>query len=161
MLTLDSFTENYTFAGDTATGAIVYHKKHGRAVLLSVHPDGTASLWLEVPTHNNSRLWDVMGTQHEWEVIHPSNGIALQLACEAVLKTVELHNPRLSQQAPSIKKEATTFDEWKAELIKVTAGAAGASEKSIKIKDEQAKEWFDSGATPWQCFRENWDNDSD
>lgn len=53
------------------------------------------------------------------------------------------------------------FEEWKAELIRVTARATGQSERSIRLKDDQAREWYDSGATPWQTFRENFDSDGD
>lgn len=59
------------------------------------------------------------------------------------------------------ENNAITFDEWKAELITVTARYAGVSERTIVINDQQTKKWYDSGATPWQCFRENWDCDGD
>lgn len=64
-------------------------------------------------------------------------------------------------QAAAKAAKTLTFEQWKAELITVTARATGQSERSITIRDRQAKEWYDSGATPWQCFRENFDNDGD
>lgn len=64
-------------------------------------------------------------------------------------------------QAAAKNAKPIPFEEWKDELIRVTARATGRSERSIVIKDQQAKEWYDSGATPWQTFRENFDCDGD
>lgn len=54
-----------------------------------------------------------------------------------------------------------TYDEWKAELIKVTARATGKSEREIRISDGDARMWYNDGFTPYQCFRETWDMEND
>jgi hypothetical protein len=54
-----------------------------------------------------------------------------------------------------------SYDEWKKELIQVTARATGQSEKSIKISEPDAKMWYNDGFTPYQCFRETWDMEDD
>lgn len=54
-----------------------------------------------------------------------------------------------------------TYEEWKAELISVTARATGQSERMIKINDVEAKRWYDDGFTPYICFRETWNMEND
>lgn len=54
-----------------------------------------------------------------------------------------------------------TYEQWKAELIKVTAEKTNQPEYAIKISDDGAREWFDSGATPYQTFRETYQIEND
>lgn len=64
-------------------------------------------------------------------------------------------------QAAKKGEKKIPFEDWKAELIRITARATEQSERRITINDNTAREWYDSGATPWQTFRENWDSDDD
>lgn len=57
-----------------------------------------------------------------------------------------------------MSNEDQLFEDWLAELENVTFKETG--EKS-KINKEGAREWFDSGATPYITFRENWQCDGD
>ncbi len=56
--------------------------------------------------------------------------------------------------------EDLDFQRWKAQLIATTKQQlkdAGYSEPfTFKINDVEAKKWFDSGATPYQTFRETY-----
>lgn len=52
-----------------------------------------------------------------------------------------------------------TYEEWKAELIRITAEKTGHKESEIKINDKGAREWFDAGADPYQTFRETFANE--
>ena len=54
-----------------------------------------------------------------------------------------------------------TYQEWKFELIQITARELKTPEWQIKINDMAAKEWYDSGVSPYMCFRENWQSDGD
>lgn len=54
-----------------------------------------------------------------------------------------------------------TYEQWKQELIDVTAKETGRDKSEIKIGDAAAKEWFNDGIDPYYCFRENWNNDGD
>lgn len=45
---------------------------------------------------------------------------------------------------------------WRKELIQITAIETGRQEIDIKIDDTEAREWFESGISPYYCFRENW-----
>jgi len=64
-------------------------------------------------------------------------------------------------QQPKSSGGKMSFDEWKAELIKVTARATGQSETAIKISDPDALIWYNDGFTPYQCFRETWNMEND
>lgn len=57
--------------------------------------------------------------------------------------------------------ELIGYNQWKAELIKVTARAAQKSEREIKINDNEAIKWYNDGLTPYQCFRETWNMEND
>lgn len=54
-----------------------------------------------------------------------------------------------------------SFEDWRAELIRVTAEKTGHPEADVKINDEAAREWYNSGATPYTTFRETWQNEND
>lgn len=54
-----------------------------------------------------------------------------------------------------------SFEDWKAELIKVTAKATGLPEHEIKINDQGAAEWYRSGWSPYYTFRETYAGDGD
>jgi hypothetical protein len=49
-----------------------------------------------------------------------------------------------------------SYEDWKAELIKVTAEETGRPASEIKINDAGAKEWYNSGVPPYFTFRENY-----
>lgn len=51
-------------------------------------------------------------------------------------------------------KEDAKFIAWLAELAALLHGAAQG--QPIKINQEEARKWYDDGATPYQCFRETW-----
>lgn len=55
----------------------------------------------------------------------------------------------------------TSFEIWKAELIKIAATETKHPESSIRINDYEAMQWYDAGWTPYYVFRECWDNDED
>lgn len=54
-----------------------------------------------------------------------------------------------------------TYEQWKADLIVVTADYTGRKESEIKINDEEAIKWFNDGFTPYQTFRETYQNEND
>lgn len=54
-----------------------------------------------------------------------------------------------------------TYDDWKKELIVITAKETGKEEWEIKINDDAAYGWFLDGISPYFCFRENWQSDGD
>lgn len=54
-----------------------------------------------------------------------------------------------------------SFEEWKAQLISVTAKQTGLPESEIKINDESAASWYRDGFTPYQTFRETYSNEND
>lgn len=60
-----------------------------------------------------------------------------------------------------MEKETTTYEEWKAELIKVTAKETGISVDGIIVDDAEAKRWYDDGVSPYMCFRETWGNENE
>jgi hypothetical protein len=85
---------------------------------------------------------------------------------ENVALAVKFHQEHDRENCPhcqqaELTQRVVTFEEWKAELIKVTARALGISERGVKLNDEECLNWFASGATPWQTFRENYNNDGD
>lgn len=53
------------------------------------------------------------------------------------------------------------YQNWKAELVKLTAEKTGCHAHEVNINDQGAKEWFNSGATPYQCFRETYQIEND
>lgn len=53
-----------------------------------------------------------------------------------------------------------SYEEWKAELIKVTAEETQRPASEIKINDVEAKKWYDSGVPPYFTFRETYNNES-
>lgn len=52
-----------------------------------------------------------------------------------------------------------SYEEWKAELIRIAAEETGQS--GIKINDQEAKEWYNQGWPAYYVFRENWGNECD
>jgi len=54
-----------------------------------------------------------------------------------------------------------SFEDWLKELIKVTATEIGEAGDVIKINTDAAKQWYDDGFTPYQCFRETFNNEND
>lgn len=52
-----------------------------------------------------------------------------------------------------------SYEEWKAELIRVAVEETGQT--GIKINDNEARQWYDSGWNPYYTFRENCGNECD
>jgi hypothetical protein len=57
------------------------------------------------------------------------------------------------------RKIITNFDDWKKELFAITLKETQCT--NIKLNEESCREWFESGATPYQTFRETWNNEND
>lgn len=53
------------------------------------------------------------------------------------------------------------FGIWLAQLYYITANETGLQPSEIKINEQEARKWYDDGATPYQCFRETWSNEND
>lgn len=58
-------------------------------------------------------------------------------------------------------KAVLSFEAWKAELIRTTAKETRLQESEIKINDQEAREWYEGGFTPYVTFRETWQNEND
>ena len=58
----------------------------------------------------------------------------------------------------SLKERAEEFILWITTLKQVTSDKTGTPIHEIKINEESAYEYFKSGFTPTQCFREEWAN---
>ena len=56
-------------------------------------------------------------------------------------------------------QEARSFMGWIDELKQVTSDATNTPVDEIKINEETAFEYYSSGFSPSQCFREEWAND--
>lgn len=54
-----------------------------------------------------------------------------------------------------------SYEDWKAELIRIAAKETGQSESAIKINDSEAKSWYNDGWPAYYVFRENWGNECD
>lgn len=57
--------------------------------------------------------------------------------------------------------QTNSYEEWKAELIRIAAKETNQPETSIKINDIEAREWYNAEWSPYYVFRENWQNDGD
>lgn len=64
-------------------------------------------------------------------------------------------------ETPQDQHEENAYRKWKEELISVTSEKTGRPAYEIKINDDGAKKWFNSGATPYQTFRETYSNEND
>lgn len=53
------------------------------------------------------------------------------------------------------------FAVWLAQLYYITANETKLAPSEIKINEQEARKWYDVGATPYQCFRETWGNEND
>lgn len=53
------------------------------------------------------------------------------------------------------------FAVWLAQLYYTTANETKLQPAEIKINEQEARKWYDSGATPYQCFRETWNMEND
>lgn len=53
------------------------------------------------------------------------------------------------------------YQKWKAELITITAMKTLTLKSEIRINDTEAFSWYKDGFTPYQCFRETWNNEND
>lgn len=63
---------------------------------------------------------------------------------------------------PTIPAEIDSgYQQWKAELIRITAEKTNQSPESIKINDLEAFQWYNDGITPYICFRETWNMEND
>jgi hypothetical protein len=116
------------------------------------HPNGWFGIYI-----NNAMVY-VTQTEPAAGIRELTNFAAVQKWAERVfdLIFIEWQN----EGKPAIKS-GIGYDEWKAELIKVTARATGQSEGVIKINDGEAVKWYNDGLTPYQCFRETWDMEND
>lgn len=61
----------------------------------------------------------------------------------------------------SVKEGGMSYEQWKAQLIEVTAKETGRPAHEIKINDDGARSWFEDGFTPYQTFRETYQNEQD
>lgn len=59
----------------------------------------------------------------------------------------------------NLSKKSKEFIEWIEQLKNVTADKTDCEPREVKINEEAAFEYFNSGFTPSQCFREEWAND--
>lgn len=57
--------------------------------------------------------------------------------------------------------ETHSYEDWKAELIRVTAEETKQDPSAIRINDVEAKSWYDDGWPAYYVFRENWGNECD
>lgn len=57
--------------------------------------------------------------------------------------------------------ETHSYEDWKAELIRIAAEETKVDPGEIKINDIEAKGWYDDGWPAYYVFRENWANDGD
>ncbi len=62
---------------------------------------------------------------------------------------------------PQPEKPKITFEEWVAELRKVTAKETSTEIGEIIIHTEAAREWYDNDFTPETCFRETYMGDNE
>lgn len=75
---------------------------------------------------------------------------------EEVAKDADTAEAYLKKEGVDVEKvkENAKFIAWLAELAALLHGAAQG--QPIKINQEEARKWYDDGATPYQCFRETW-----
>jgi hypothetical protein len=57
--------------------------------------------------------------------------------------------------------DTNSFEEWKAELIRITADELKIDPAEVKINEEEARFWYNDGWPAYAVFRENWDSDGD
>lgn len=57
--------------------------------------------------------------------------------------------------------QTSSYEDWKAELIRITAEETHQFPDSIRINEAEANGWYKAGWTPYYVFRENWQNDGD
>lgn len=57
--------------------------------------------------------------------------------------------------------EARKFQDWLDQLKQVTADKLGIEPSEVRINSDAAYEWYKSGFTPAQTFRETWNNEND
>jgi hypothetical protein len=55
--------------------------------------------------------------------------------------------------------EKISFEQWKLELM--ILADKNSKIQGVCINDEPAREWYDSGFSPEETFRETWENDND
>lgn len=60
------------------------------------------------------------------------------------------------QNAEKVKKTEVTYEQWKENLIAITAKELGMNEWEVKINDTEARAWYESGISPYFTFRETW-----
>lgn len=79
---------------------------------------------------------------------------------EEVSKDADTAKVYLESEGVNVKKleKEGHFLRWLAKLYAMTFEKTG---QRAKINHEEARKWYDSGATPEQCFRENWQSDGD
>ena len=56
----------------------------------------------------------------------------------------------------NLTKKGQEFVDWLTQLKQVTADKTNTPIHEIKINEEAAFEYFNSGFTPTQCLREEW-----
>lgn len=64
-----------------------------------------------------------------------------------------IYLPKLPITKPMSEK---TYDEWKAELIQITAKETGRPAEEIKLNDTEARAWYDDGVPAYFTFRETY-----
>jgi len=79
---------------------------------------------------------------------------------EDVCKDEESAKEYLESEGVDVAKleDDAKYLSWKAHLMALVTQKTGYT---AFINDQQAREWYDSGATPEQCFRETWESDGD
>lgn len=55
-----------------------------------------------------------------------------------------------------IDKRVMSFEDYRAELIRIAAENTGEPSYLIKVNDAAAREWYDAGIPAYYCFREEW-----
>lgn len=68
---------------------------------------------------------------------------------------------KIIQLTPLPPDPSGRYASWKKELITVTAANTGRLASTIVINDIEALKWYNSGATPYQTFRETWEMEND
>lgn len=87
---------------------------------------------------------------------HPEFDINTTDGAMQYLKSEGIDPDKLVAEGLAKIANIKAYIEWKNELIQIAAKETGTQEIDIKINDNEARAWFESGISPYYCFRENW-----
>ena len=83
--------------------------------------------------------------------------------CSVHEHCLNINHQLIHMQHLQTEKPVLSFDDWKVELVRISARETGTPEVTMiaLINFDEAKKWWQDGWSPYATFRETYSNEND